>query len=317
MKKKYFIITVDTEGDNVWAYKPLKSSLLIPETKNAYSLIRFQQLCEKYQFYPTYLVDYEMAKSPVFIELGRDILKRNTGEIGMHMHAFSTPPFYELGDMRGRGLAFAGEYPQKVLFRKMEYMTKTLQDTFQVKISSHRGGRWYLDKKVLKILEQLEYSVDCTVTPGISWQSARGQTGASYGSNYKKNVAGPYQIRGTKIWELPVTITKRLRFGIINKKNFSAEIKNIWMRPDGKNLDDMIWIVNKSRRMPADYIEFMIHSSELMEGENPTFQTAKEIEILYKHMDILFAHLKKEGYEGIGSSNYVEKLKTKERKEKR
>lgn len=313
---KYFIITVDTEGDDVWSCKSKKNSLLIPETKNACRLIRFQQLCEKYGFYPTYLVDYEMAKSPAFIELGRDILKRNVGEIGMHMHAFSTPPFYELRDMRGRGLAFAGEYPTKILFQKMDYMTKTLQDTFQVRISSHRGGRWYLDKKILKALERLDYSVDCTVTPGINWQSSRGQTGASYGSNYKKSITRPYRIKETKLWELPVTITKRLRFGAIKGKNFSVEIKDVWMRPDGKNLDDMIWIVNKNRRSLTNYIEFMIHSSELMEGENPTFQTVEEIEILYRHMDILFSHLKKEGYVGIGCSNYINKMKVKERHSK-
>ena len=45
---KYFIITVDTEGDNLWNYK-LGDEV---STKNADYIPRFQRLCEKYGFKP-------------------------------------------------------------------------------------------------------------------------------------------------------------------------------------------------------------------------------------------------------------------------
>lgn len=305
MKKKYFIITVDTEGDNIWSYLPKRNKLLLPETQNAHCLQSFQQLCEKYQFYPTYFVDYEMAKSSEFIQFGREIRKKNCGEIGMHMHAFSTPPFYELADLRGRGLAFAGEYPSKILYRKMEYMTKTLQDTFQTKILSHRGGRWYLDNRILKILDKLGYLVDCTVTPGINWMSIRGQTGKSKGSNYSHYKSKIYQVKKSNIWELPVTIMDKREVDFTSKSSLTIKEQNIWMRPNGENLKDMIWLVNKNNRSCVDYIEFMIHSSELMAGGNPTFKTDEDINHLYQQMDLLFSYIKKKGYEGIGCSDYI------------
>ena len=56
-----------------------------------------------------------------------------------------------------------------------------------------------------------------------------------------------------------------------------------------------------------DYLEFMIHSSELYPGVNPTFKTQKSIEMLYEDMEILFDKISK-NYEGIGLSNYI-KLK--------
>ena len=71
MRKKYFIITVDTEGDNIWEFKPQRRELQVPTTQNALYLFRFQQLCEKYHFYPTNLVDYEMALDAAFKELGK------------------------------------------------------------------------------------------------------------------------------------------------------------------------------------------------------------------------------------------------------
>lgn len=300
MKKKYFIITVDTEGDNVWAYVPKRGGLLIPKTKNAEYLQRFQQLCEKYQFYPTYFVDYEMARSPEFVQFGKSVIKKNRGEIGMHMHAFSTPPFYELSDLRGRGLAFAGEYPSKVLYRKMEYMTKMLQDIFQIKIFSHRGGRWYLDNRILKMLNKLGYLVDCTVTPGINWQLTSGQTGTSRGTDYSRYKSKIYQIRETNLWELPMTIMNRNMFDF-------TKTRKIWLRPNGSNIEDLIWLVNKNYKSSVDYAEFMIHSSELMAGGNPTFKTIEGINKLYKQMDILFAYMRQKGYLGIGCSDYIRK----------
>lgn len=47
---KHFIITVDTEGDNLWEYK--KGTPI--GTENAKYLPRFQSLCEKYGFKPVY-----------------------------------------------------------------------------------------------------------------------------------------------------------------------------------------------------------------------------------------------------------------------
>lgn len=303
MRKKYFIITVDTEGDNVWEYKPQRRELQVPTTQNALYLFRFQQLCEKYHFSPTYFVDYEMAQDAAFMELGRDIIKRNCGEIGMHMHAFSTPPFYELSDLRGKGLAFAGEYPQKVLYQKMEYMTKTLQDTFQIRIFSHRGGRWYLDNRILKILDKLGYLVDCTVTPGISWKSTKGQTGSSQGSDYSSYKSKVYRIKDTDLWELPVTIRNRVKLSCRTKQFIYTQ--KVWLRPNGANLNDMIWLVDKSLKKTRNYLEFMIHSSELMPGANPTFKTNDDIEKLYQQMDYLFFYLRGKGYEGMTCSNYI------------
>ena len=92
MKKKYFIITVDTEGDNCWGWKdgdPIT-------TENVLQLPRFQNLVEKFYFKPVYLTNYEVAKDERFLKVFKQ--KQNEGlcEIGLHIHAWNTPPFFEL-----------------------------------------------------------------------------------------------------------------------------------------------------------------------------------------------------------------------------
>ena len=61
---KYFIITVDTEGDDLWSYK-LGDFI---STKNADFIQPFQALCEKYGFKPVYLTNYEMANNNSFVK---------------------------------------------------------------------------------------------------------------------------------------------------------------------------------------------------------------------------------------------------------
>ena len=49
MKKK-FIITIDTEGDDLWTNKIKRNGLKEITTENAKILERFQLLCEKIRF---------------------------------------------------------------------------------------------------------------------------------------------------------------------------------------------------------------------------------------------------------------------------
>ncbi len=68
MHNPAFLITIDTEGDNLWQ----KHDSIT--TENARYLPRFQQLCEKYGFKPVYLTNYEMAIDPFYIEFARDVI---------------------------------------------------------------------------------------------------------------------------------------------------------------------------------------------------------------------------------------------------
>ena len=55
-----FLITIDTEGDNLWARRKVIT------TKNSLFLHRFQARCESFGLGPTYLTNYEMASCPIF-----------------------------------------------------------------------------------------------------------------------------------------------------------------------------------------------------------------------------------------------------------
>src|SRR5256885_5873299 len=189
MSETPFIITVDTEGDDLWS-RPREIS-----THNARFLPRFQSLCERYGYRPVYLANYEMAMCETFVEFGRDVIARRAGEIGKHLHAWNSPPLLPLTDDDLRHQPYLIEYPDAVMEAKIKLMTQLLQERFGEPIASHRAGRFGFDGRYAAMLLEQGYRVDCSVTPGIDWSGTPGAPGGAGGSNYSHFPDRPYFLR--------------------------------------------------------------------------------------------------------------------------
>lgn len=296
---KSFFVTVDTEGDNMWS---MPSKI---ETNNAAYLEPFQVLCNKFNFKPIYLTNYEMMCSEVFVEIAQYYLKKKQCEIGMHLHAWSMPPMIELKKGKKYHNAYLLEYPPNIMEEKIKIMTRGLEETFQCSISTHRAGRWATNKQYFYLLEKYGYKFDCSYTPFVSWNKHVGYTEGSRGSDYRhvcKGIHQPYE--NCSIIEVPMTIRKRrtsFEMSCSAKGNLRALRNSIfgtasWLRPNGKNLSEMLELIEICQN--DDYLEFMIHSSELMPKGNPTFRTEEDIKKLYEDLEKLFNIVKSKGYVG-------------------
>lgn len=294
---KYFLISIDTEGDNQWEWKNGD----IIETKNALYLPRFQSLCEKYRYKPTYLSNYEMATSKPFQEFAKPCVKNGTAEIGMHLHAWSTPPEFQLPRFQNPNNApYLIEYPDDIMEKKISVMTDVLKDVFQCEITTHRSGRWALDERYIRLLQKYGYAFDCSVTPGVSWKTNPGQSEGSVGSDYTNEKGKPYIIgKGDHpLLEIPMTIIPSHHAFKPTRKDLKAAIgtlyraakgQMIWLRPSGNNLEQMKWIVESIRKSNCvSYVMFMIHSSEFMAGGSPYYKTEASIDKLFSDIEELF-----------------------------
>ena len=79
-----------------------------------------------------------------------------------------------------------------------------------------------------------------------------------------------------------------------------------WLRPNGTNLLAMMEVVDKATTEDRTYIEFILHSSELMPGGSPMFKNKGQIELLYRDLDQLFSYIKQKGYRGICLSDFAD-----------
>jgi hypothetical protein len=297
-----FLITIDTEGDNAW-FAPT-----VITTRNSRFLIRFQTLCESYGFKPTYLANFEMSRCPDFQEFGRDVLRREAGEIGMHLHAWSSPPLVPLTVDDLRYCPYLIEYPEQIMREKILFMTELLEDTFAVKMTSHRAGRWSFNATYARLLVDMGYRVDCSVTPHVSWQKSLGDPNQSGGTDYRHFPELPYMLDpadiakagNSSLLEIPMTImnnrtgvSRRMEpflrpgtgvFRLLNKLSPAVS----WLRPNGRNLKEMSRILKSAEDQERDCVEFMLHSSELMPGGSKRFRRDEDIEDLYEDLEQLF-----------------------------
>ena len=278
-QRPFFLITIDTEGDNLWA-RPREIT-----TRNAACLPRFQALCEDHGYRPTYLTNYEMAICPVMQAFGRDLLRRGQGEIGMHLHAWNSPPDGPLTADDFHFQPYLIEYPEEQMAAKVAFMTTLLADTFGVPMVSHRAGRWSFDATYARILIENGYRVDCSVTPLVSWRSSPGDPSRQGGSDFTHFPAAAYFLDAgdiarpgaSPLLEVPVTIRGE------------AGRPPLWMRPNGANRAGLLHLVERVIADGDDYLELMLHSSELMPGGSPTFGDAAAIERLYADLAAVFA----------------------------
>ncbi|WP_092512068.1 polysaccharide deacetylase family protein [Xenorhabdus mauleonii] len=296
-----FIITIDTEGDDLWQNREKIS------TKNTRYLPRFQNLCERFGFKPVWLTNYEMAMDDHYIEFAKDVIARNTGEIGMHLHAWNSPPIVPLTDDDMHYKPYLIEYPQDQIKAKIDFMTNLLEEKLQTKMLSHRAGRWAFNEYYAQLLLEYGYQVDCSVTPKINWSLTKGDPSGKGGTDYSRFPTHAYFMDlqdiskegDSSLLQVPMSIQYKhaplmnfikQQYDYLRGKLRSPSVN--WLRPKGGNLEQMKEVVQKTLVSGSDYVEFMLHSSEFMPGGSPTFQNEERIEQLYQDLEGLFEFLK-------------------------
>lgn len=297
---RYFIITIDTEGDNLWAShhgEPIT-------TRNTNFLPRFQRLCNAYGFKPVYLTNYEMANDVEFAAEAKEWLKAGQCEIGLHVHGWNNPPFYPLaGDKFAH--AYLYEYPDEVMREKLEVTKNLIKENFGVNPVSHRAGKWAMDERYFNILSEIGIKVDCSYSPGIDWSNTIGATKG--GTDYSHVSHNPQTIDG--ILEVPITVRKLHWDGWQKPKRILKGLlglsKPVWFRPAMASLDQMKRVFDLERWCSTnDYVMLMLHSSELMPGGSPYFPDEASIEREYDALKALFEYAKRKSYVGCTLNEY-------------
>jgi hypothetical protein len=227
----------------------------------------------------------------------------------MHLHAWDTPPIQPLTDDDVAHQPYLFEYPHAVMRQKVTVVTNLLEDTYNVKMTSHRAGRFGFNSVYAQILAEQGYLVDCSVTPHKSWRSYRGAPEGTGGADftgfpehaYYVDLADIRKPGSSNLLEVPLTVMKPTRWiaqglhrlvrngprickAVVNR--FSPPL--LQLRPQQDNLKEMLRIVTRAVAEKRTYLEFMLHSSEFMPGGSPTFGTTRDIDLLYENLAALF-----------------------------
>ena len=299
-----FLVTVDTEGDDAWS-RPRQTL-----TRNAAYVERFQRLCEDAGLRPTWLVNHEMALCPVFNAFGRRLVREGRGEIGMHLHAWNSPPEVDLTGDDLQHQPYLVEYPQDWMERKVERMTTLLRERFECEVRSHRAGRWALDAHYARLLVRHGYRVDCSVTPHVSWAASRGAPDGHGGADYRGFPDRPYRMDLQRIdqpgesplVEVPVTIQPSAVHRLapwayavpgLRRWAWRRSPPQRWLYPDGRNLGQLRGLIDEAVEDGRPCVQMVLHSPDLMPGGSPNSPDAAAVEALYRDLRALLGECSK------------------------
>jgi len=323
-----FIITIDTEADNQWA-RPARLT-----TDNTRCIPRFQSLCDRYGFKPTYLCTYEMVADPLFRQTVGPYQESGRAEIGSHLHPWSTPPF---ADGEGEGFthqAFPSELPIDLFERKMQHLTEAIASAFSRSPTSYRAGRYGFDASHVAVLEQLGYLVDCSVAPFMCYAGVQGRPGGCGGPDFRTARPGAYFLDrrdvnrpgDSRLLEVPITILfphrpsawwPRVQQWLVDHAgSLPARVLRrcgqapVWFRPSpGRTANDLLRVYRVARRSGLPCAEMMFHSSELMPGGSPSFPDAPAIEELYRVLERTFEAIAADGAYAVTLTEFRERYR--------
>jgi hypothetical protein len=296
-----FVITIDTESDDAWT-KPESIKL-----DNLKGIPRFQDLCEKHNVVPTYLVTYECAARDEAIKVFKPILDRGKCEIGHHLHTWSTPPF-QREDGRGVDLdwihAYQSELPEELFFAKAETLRAVIEKNYGASPTSHRAGRWGIDTRTLNWLINNNFLVDTSVLPLTDFSKMLGKFKTGPNFFFESFNTREISNAGRQIIEIPVTvrsspalIIEMLKFAaktrIISNRNAYKVIRKFGggtkLTPSmdfkvDQYLNTIHGEFDKGRRV----INFSLHSTELSFGHSPITKTMEGYEYFWLVLEKTF-----------------------------
>jgi hypothetical protein len=308
-----FIITVDTESDNEWARPKITT------VENVNYLPRFQELCDSFDFKPTYLVSYEVADSRVFHDFAEPLVQYRKAEIGAHLHPWTCPPFNNTTPDDKLYHPYPHELPIQLFKDKMEILTDALELAFKTRPKTYRGGQWGFSPDHIKVLLDLGYVTDCSVTPYMSWERHLGDPKGKGGPDYRRAPFYPYFLDSndvckpgdSNLLEVPPTVlytkmrwAKNIYLAMDKTTPGISALARLRLGPKmlrtalTKNAQELINIYQTARHLGLPYVQMMIHSSELMPGCSPYNPDEDSIEYLYSRLKVFFYCLKRDRIQG-------------------
>jgi hypothetical protein len=299
------LVTIDTESDDLWARKPELTFA------NIERLPRLQRFLEKNSVRPTYLVSYPVATSKTGCDVLRPLARAGAAEIGSHMHVWTTPPLEPLTEKDYEYCPLATEISYDSHYRKLKAATDAVGELAGRAPRAHRAGRYGLDANGLRVLEELGYGVDTSVTPLEMWREPD-RNGGWRGPDFRNAPLEPYypahhdvsSIGRSSVLEVPVSIfltrslgrewTRRLarlprNNNLIRALRWSGVARHAWLRP-GREVNGRM-LAGLARAVVAagiPVLNVMFHSSEMCAGTSPHTPSENEVDDSYRQLEELF-----------------------------
>ena len=299
MKRIY--ITLDTEMDNDehWGkhFPPEYSSI----TEGISCMLR--PIWDKYRVHPIYFVSPEVLYDEECVHVLKEEIQKGA-IIGAHLH----PEYIEPDKIWGKEIENytakfpCYEYTTEIEREKLANLTKLIEDKLGVKPIWYRAARFGADTETIRILVELGYKYESSVTPHIDWSSKGGPRHSDAPEkSYMISKDNIYKVADNEkeaigITEKPVTIFEK-RWGLLGKVLPDNWLFYKWLRPTHMTYIELRNIIKKMEKNQMEEGVMMFHSMEIMINKTPYVRNKWMQKYYLWRLDKILNYATKCGYE--------------------
>lgn len=306
MSVKVFI-TIDTEEDTWSDYKATGNGC-----DNISHIPIIQEIFDRYGAIPTYLVSYPVTEDEHSINILRDILEGSLCEIGTHCHPWNTPPVEDYNDRH----SMMYKLPYEIVRGKMEVLHDAIIKSFKIVPVCFRAGRWGFGSEVSRVICDLGYKVDSSITPLFEWTQDDGPDFTEApNSIYRFDPEDVLEEkRGGCLLEVPATtgflqkhfkicnsIRKRIHRGILSRYHILGVLDRLKilnlriLSPESCSGEEMIKLSRNLILSGQHFLNMSFHSNSLLPGLNPFIRNQRELRRLLINIEMFLRFAKEEG----------------------
>jgi len=310
MSHRTLSVTIDTEIDKSRDWS-ISSAATFRSVLHGIPL-RLTPLFERHGVKPTYLLSPEVIEEPACATVIAAAADR--AELGTHLHVDLIEPDRRVhrGDLAGRRAdGIQAQLEPSTEGQKLANLTALFESTFGHRPRAFRAGRFGRSVHTIRLLAELGYVVDSSVTPGLRWRYADGIV------DYRKETTVPYWVEcaGRRILEAPVSIWPASRLAPllhalplwgerIGRRLVPPWGSYLWLRPS--------WgppgrLADLARRAPDQHLVVMFHSTEVVPGASPYARTQRDADLVVERLDRLLGAWVREGEDFCTLSELAER----------
>lgn len=288
---------MDSDPHWVKQYPPAYSSVV----KGIPRILR--PIWDKYDAHPIYFVSPEVLYDKRCVAVLRREIQKGA-VVGAHLHPEYIGPDSDWGAGMENILARfpCSGYSDAVEREKLKNLTDLIEQKLGVRPEWYRAARFGADAATIRILRDLGYRYDSSVTPKIDWRPkggpdhSRAQVKRYRISNHSicDEAAGKADDSGIR--EFPVTIFGK-RFGVPGRFLPENWLFYRWLRPSHMTYFELKRVICEMEKTGLREGVMMFHSMEIMIGKTPYVRTRWMQRYYLWRLEKILAYAKAKGYE--------------------
>jgi hypothetical protein len=285
------LVVVDTEEEFDWSGGFSREHT---EVTAMGSVDRAQHLAEEFDITPTYVVDYPVANQAEGSEPLRALAAAGRASIGAHLHPWVSPPFDEA---LGASNSFPGNLPDHLVTAKLRSTVEAIEQNIGVRPLIYQAGRYGIGPNTDRILEELGFEVDFSVSPPFDYRAEGGPDFSGFG-------AGPYWFGAERtLLGLPLTgaflgfagSASRSMYRMATSPPLMAmrapgvlsrlgAVERMRLSPEGYTLNDNLRLTRALRKQGLGTFVLSFHSPSMKPGCTPYVRSQSDLDALLERL---------------------------------